>query len=119
MGGTPDITEDEKALFRRAVGEVRPIRQDSVPPFRRRPAAVPVQTRADERAVMAALATGEDAPEDAETGEEIHFQRPGIQDRVFQKLRRGQFSVEAELDLHGLTITAARDALSRFLSDLR
>lgn len=119
MGGIPDINEDDRELFRQAVGEIIPVRQDSVPPFRPRPAPVPAQTRADERAVMAALATGEDSPEDAESGEEIHFKRPGIQDRVFQKLRRGQFSIEAELDLHGLTITAARDALSRFLADLR
>lgn len=119
MVGTPDIEEADRELFRQAVGKVRPVRHDSVPTHLRRPAPDPVQTRADERAVMAALATGEDAPEDAESGEEIHFKRPGLQDRVFQKLRRGQFSIEAELDLHGLSIAAARDALSRFLADLR
>lgn len=119
MREIPEIEREDSELFRQAVGEVRPVRQESVPAFRRRPRPVPAQTRSDEQAVMTALALGDFEPEGVETGEEIHFKRDGIQDRVFQKLRRGQFSIEAELDLHGMTITAAKEALSRFLANVR
>jgi DNA-nicking Smr family endonuclease len=119
MKDFPEINDDDSELFRRTVGEVRPVRLDTVPSFRRRPRPVPAQRHADERAVVGALASGELDPADVETGEEIQFQRPGIQDRVFQKLRRGQFTVDAELDLHGMTISAAKQALSRFLLDVR
>ena len=55
-------------------------------------------------------------PSEIETGDELLFIRPGIQKQILRKLRRGQFSVEKELDLHGMTIDVARQALSRFLA---
>ena len=45
--------------------------------------------------------------------------RPGIQQGVLRKLRRGQFTAEAELDLHGLTVAEARTALFHFLQTCR
>ncbi len=119
MSESRDIKQDDRDLFRRAVGEVLPVRQDVVPPRHSRPAPVPAQTRADEQAVMKVLGLGDFEPEDVEAGEAIRFRRAGIQDRVFHKLQRGQFSIEAELDLHGMTIDAARGALSRFLREIR
>ena len=116
MAEIPEVEREDSELFRQEVGDVHPIRQDSVPAFRRRPQPVPVQTRSDEQAVMTTLALGDFETEGVETGEEILFKRDGIQDRVFQKLRRGQFSIEAELDLHGMTIAAAKEALSQFLA---
>ena len=35
--------------------------------------------------------------EAAETGEELLYKTTGVQDKVFKKLRRGQFAVTAEL----------------------
>jgi DNA-nicking Smr family endonuclease len=118
MTEIPGVDREDSELFRQAVGKVHPVRQESVPAYRRRPRAVPAQTRSDERAVMAALARGDFTHDGMETGEAIQFKRDGIQDRVFQKLRRGQFSIEAELDLHGLSITAAKEALSQFLANV-
>jgi len=119
MNENPEIDQDDSDLFRRTIGEVRPVRQDTVVSHRHRPRPVPARTLADEQEVLAALATGELDPEDVETGEEIHFRRPGLQTRQYQKLRRGHFTIEAELDLHGMTIADAREALSRFLLDVR
>lgn len=55
--------------------------------------------------------------EAAETGDELLYKKPGIQDKVFRKLRRGQIAVAAELDLHGYTVLHARDSLSDFLQE--
>ena len=39
----------------------------------------------------------------------------GIDRRTDERLRRGQLAIEARIDLHGLTQSAAHDALCRFL----
>jgi len=49
-------------------------------------------------------------------GDALTFQRAGVRTQVVRRLRRGLFPIEDELDLHGLTQTAARDRLARFLT---
>ncbi|WP_428603219.1 Smr/MutS family protein [Sedimenticola sp.] len=51
-----------------------------------------------------------------ETGEELSFIRPGVQNRLFQELRRGKIPPEDMLDLHGLRVVEARKALAEFLA---
>ena len=46
----------------------------------------------------------------------MSFARPGVQSAVLKKLRRGQYRVQAELDLHGLTVAEAKSALRGFLA---
>lgn len=45
----------------------------------------------------------------------IEFFRSGIQQKTIRQMRSGQFSIEAKLDLHGLVVVEARDALARFI----
>lgn len=47
----------------------------------------------------------------------ISFKRDGIQNGVFRKLQRGEYSIEALLDLHGYTVEEARLELFRFVSE--
>jgi DNA-nicking Smr family endonuclease len=54
-------------------------------------------------------------PAEVETGEELLFIRPGIQHGVLTKLRRGQFSIKAELDLHGMVVRVAQVEIAAFL----
>ena len=70
---------------------------------------------ADEAAVIKEMADGFFDAEVMETGDELLYRRPGIQDKVFRRLRRGQFAISAELDLHGLTVEIAKDSLASFL----
>jgi DNA-nicking Smr family endonuclease len=51
----------------------------------------------------------------AQTAEEIAFRRPGVSERNFRDLRRGRFSIEAEIDLHGLTRAQAKSLLHDFI----
>lgn len=93
-------------------------------PHRPRPAPIPRQTLADERDVMEASKYGNDpAPQSWDVGQEYEheqtFVRKGIGPDVAGKLRRGHWSVQAELDLHGLTTDEAHDALSDFVVDAR
>jgi len=50
-----------------------------------------------------------------QSGEVLRFLRSGLQTTVLQKLRRGQFPVEATLDLHGMSTTEANEQLYRFM----
>ena len=113
------VSEEEIALFRATVDGVTPLRQERVPPHRTHTPARPLHREADEQQALVDMFSDAIAPEDMETGEELLFARPGLQHNVLRKLRRGQFSVSAELDLHGLRVDEARQALSRFLLHCR
>ena len=56
-------------------------------------------------------------PDDLETGEELSFRRPGIRPADLRRLRRGHFSVAADIDLHGLNASEAHAALAAFVSE--
>ena len=107
----------ERELFRRSVGKVTPVTNDRAMQQTRKPAPEATQRIADEAAVIKEMAEGFFDTEAAETGDELLYKKPGIQDKVFRKLRRGQFAVAAELDLHGYTVQHARDTLSDFLRE--
>ena len=87
---------------------------------RPRPSPIPQQTLADERDALQAAKYGDDpAPQSWDTGQEFEqeqtFVRNGLNPDLAGKLRRGHWSVQAELDLHGLTVDEAHDALSDFI----
>lgn len=109
----------DQALFRQAVGTVRPVQCDRIEPSRFRPAPTPHFSLADERQVLADMVSDYFEPADLETGEELYYRRDGVQQAVLRKLRRGHFQVAAALDLHGLTVLAAKVALATFLHDAR
>jgi DNA-nicking Smr family endonuclease len=113
-----DGENDDKSLFRKAVKGARPLKQDRHNPQRPRRKPVPLQRHRDDQAVMASLLSDDYSP-DIETGEELLFVRTGIQQRVLRKFRRGQYTIEAELDLHGRTASEARELVSAFLHTAR
>ena len=51
------------------------------------------------------------------SGEELAFRRPEIQLAVLRRLRGGEYRVQREIDLHGLTVAEAKQALREFLAD--
>jgi len=52
-----------------------------------------------------------------EGGQSLSFARPSVGRRNFRKLARGNFSVQSEIDLHGLTVAEARTVLSDFIEN--
>ncbi len=111
-----DINPEDSQLFRTSVGSVKPLRRPRVLVRNPRPAPRPRQTEQDQNEVLQEMARGQIDLMEVETGEELSYRRPGIQAQLFKRLRRGQFVIEAELDLHGLTSIEAKTALTRFLS---
>lgn len=52
-----------------------------------------------------------------DTDEALSFRRAGMGPDVIRKLRRGGWSIQGQLDLHGLRREDAREALSQFIKD--
>jgi DNA-nicking Smr family endonuclease len=104
-------------MFKEAVHGVRVLNQDKVLPNAKPPRPIPRQTRRDEKDVLDNLLSDGPAAFETETGEELVHFRSGIQKSVLRKLRRGEYTINAELDLHGHTVDEARAALSAFLTE--
>ena len=113
------VDDKDSKIFKRATDGVRILDQDKVLPHSDRPKPVPKQTLRDERAVVNSLLSDEFEPTSIETGDELLHIRPGLQKSVMRKLRRGEYIVAAELDLHGYTVAQAREALTDFLGSVR
>ena len=47
------------------------------------------------------------------------FRRPGVSPDIPRKLYRGEWTVQAHIDLHGLFVDEARDAVANFLREAR
>jgi len=113
----------EKELFSRAIGPVKALPAKHLPGQRAKiplvqVAPIPVQQQLDELAVMReAISDGFDVESLLDTDEALSFRRPGMGPDVVRKLRRGGWSIQRQLDLHGLRREDARDALSAFIRE--
>lgn len=108
-----------------AFADVEPLapstRVQHAPP---RPAPIPKQRLADEHDALEASKYGDEpAPQTWDIGQELEseqtFLRRGLGSDILGKLRRGHWSVQGELDLHGHTSVEAHDALADFLAEAR
>lgn len=113
------LDPQDRILFRRAIGPVEPLCCDRIEPTRFHPAPIPRFTEADERQALADTLSNCFEPAELDTGEELYYRQEGVRQTVLRKLRRGQFQVGAALDLHGMTVTTAREALGEFLRRAR
>jgi len=84
-----------------------------------KPEPIPKETIKDEQRVLQESLEVSLEVEDLQPGDSLSFCRPGIQKSIFKKLKKGQYSVGAELDLHGHTRPEAQVALAQFIKHSR
>jgi DNA-nicking Smr family endonuclease len=109
----------DRDLFIRAAGAVQPL-PDKRLVLHKTEQKMPVamQYQRDEKAVLIeAISDGFDVATLLDTDEHLSFRRPGIGTDVTRKLRRGDWSIQRQLDLHGLRRDDAREALSLFIRE--
>lgn len=109
-------TTDDIDLFRRSIGPIRRLRSDKVYPAVKHSAPRPRAALAGEQARPLPAYPQEFHGREISAGETLYYARTGPQQRLLQRLRRGQLPCEAELDLHGMTIAQAQNEVARFLS---
>jgi len=119
LARTKQQEASEKNLFIRAAGVVQPL-----PDKRRvllkkeRPAPKVMQYQQDEKAVLLEAISDEfDVGTLLDVDDLLSFRRPGIGPDVTRKLRRGDWTIQRQLDLHGLRRDEAREQLSFFIRE--
>lgn len=117
----PPLSEEEVALFRQAVADVRPLRGLNrirlTPP---RPWPEPRPASLDEQPEAGAGLSDSIPWYDSMDGDaELEFRRPGLSHQILKNLRRGHWLIQSEIDLHGHTSDEARQQLALFLDECR
>ncbi|MCW7538722.1 Smr/MutS family protein [Aquabacterium sp. A7-Y] len=109
----------ERELFVRSVGQVHQIKERGLAELDRpRPEPLPFQRRLDEQEVLREAISDEfDVESLLETDEALSFRRPGISLEVVKRLRRGDWVIQSQIDLHGLRRDEAREQLAGFLRE--
>ena len=108
-----------RELFVRAAGAVQALPDTrkarlATPP----PSPIPRQRLRDQAAVLQeALSDEFDVSTLLAVDDQLSFRRPGIGPDITRKLRRGEWSIQRELDLHGLRTDDAREALATFIRE--
>ena len=111
-----DPTDDDEELFRQAMRGVKPLATPAlVTAARRRLPARARFARAERAAVLAENLAAPDIALDIQPGDTLQFRRPGAPEMLLRRLRRGAFRIEAEVDLHGLTLEEGKAQLRAFL----
>jgi len=113
-----DDSSDDARLFRESIGRVRPLREGNAhAPQKPQPPPHAAQAEQDEARVRDELLVHAIDPASIEVGDEIHYLKPGQPPKILKQLRRGHFSIRAELDLHEMTLAVAREAVRDFLDE--
>ena len=109
--------ERERNVFRAAVADAAPLRATG----RVDPAPMPVPPvarqfeRDESRALAESISDEIDIERLLDTDENLSYRRPGVGPDVPRRLRRGDWVIQKQIDLHGLRVDEAREALPAFL----
>lgn len=108
------------ALFQAVMSDVDRIRAPApLPPGSPPPLPPEINEDAEALARLAELVSTGEGLDLADTDEHDEGLAQGVDARLLVSLRRGDFSVQAHLDLHGFLADGARAELERFLTESR
>jgi DNA-nicking Smr family endonuclease len=110
---------EEKEIFTTAVGKVKPLPHKGKThlPYNP-PAPIPAQQQLDEQKALSETMSDEwDSSSLLDTDEQLSFRRPGIGADVVRKLRKGEWALQGQVDLHNLRSDEARETLGTFIRE--
>jgi len=115
------VSAEDQRLFAEAIGPVRPLAPtpEVFTHDAPRPLPEPLQSQADEARVAGELMFSEIDPAAIEIGEELSYLKAGLSPRLLRQLKRGQFSIADEIDLHQMNAEVARAAVVDFMADAK
>ena len=112
----------DEDLFHREVAGITPLpaSERAAPPPRSRPGVRPVtDEEAEAVAALADLVAGRVDFDIADTGEYTEGIAQGIDRQLLRRLRRGDYSIQAHVDLHGQTQAQAKEQVAAFVAESR
>jgi DNA-nicking Smr family endonuclease len=112
-----DVKTDEE-IFLEAMTDVRENKEFRKIPYQSPPAIkITTARQEDDVKVLEAVVLGKKKIRLSDTGEYIEWTRPGARKDLARRLHKGDFSVQDCIDLHGLTLTEAEEALIEFFRE--
>jgi DNA-nicking Smr family endonuclease len=109
------ISDDDRKAFEAATSDVRRIKPGDRAALKTpKPKPRAAFSRAARAAVLEQSLSG---PVSGDAIEDAAFCRDSVSLRSFRRLRRGEFAIEAEIDLHGLRLEPAVRELKQFVSE--
>ena len=118
MSKRKDIPESDSELFRKTVGKVERIKNDHVVHVRKKPSAT-LAGRLQHDQSNNHISQHPAFLSDVGGADRLYFKRPGIQQKLMLKLRRGLYRIESQIDLHGFSAAVAEKSLDSFLESCR
>jgi DNA-nicking Smr family endonuclease len=110
------LSEDDDNLFQRLMSDAKPLKTDErVPPAPRKPAPRAHFRRADEQATLSESLDVDINDLEESSGESLRFQRAPVSRTTMRMLARGNYAIQAEIDLHGMTLAQAKPRLEDFI----
>lgn len=106
--------EDDAALFRAAIGPVRELPQTPAPPSMAKPRPRARMAERDELEARSEFRRALDAPL-LEAGDALRYRRDEVPARVLQRLARGLYAAQDEVDLHNMEAPKAELLLREFI----
>jgi len=111
-----NLTPEDSDLFRTAIGKVRAVKSDKVLLTQNsKPKPFPKSKAVNVEEHLSDII--EFDVEKVSLEDSMSFTAPGLQHNVLKKLRKRQFGLDAEIDLHGLNSNEAKRQLLHFLHD--
>lgn len=110
--------EDDDALFRSAIGPVREMPSAAPPPQAPKPQPTARMAQRDDQDARSEFRRMLDSPQ-LMAGDALRYRRDKVPERVLQRLGRGQYAAQDELDLHRCDTASAEVLLRRFLKEAR
>ena len=108
--------DDDAALFRAAIGPVRELPAATPPPAKPKPRPAARMREHDEAAALGEFRRAMDA-DLLLAGDTLSYRRADVAHRVLQRLARGQYAAQDEIDLHLADATLAEAMVRRFLRE--
>lgn len=110
--------EDAAALFRSAIGPVRELPSAAPPPQAPKPRPAAKMAHRDDQDARSEFRRLLDSPL-LLAGDALRYRRDDVPERILQRLGRGQYAAQDELDLHRCDAATAETLLRRFLKEAR
>lgn len=112
-----DVKTDEE-IFLEAMTDVRENKEFRKIPYQSPPAIeIHAPKQENDVNVLKEVVLGKKRMRLSDTGEYIEWTRPGTRKDLAWRLHKGEFSVQDCIDLHGLTLTEAEEALIEFFRE--
>lgn len=110
------MTDDDDNLFRRLMSETKPLKTEArVTATTNKPKPKARFSRADDKAVLDESLQADIDDVEASSGEAMRFKRASVGRTTMRMLTRGSYAIQAEIDLHGMTVAEAKPRLEAFV----